>query len=119
MAPGSSSLTAFWAALASSVVSSQSLRQWSRAPLRVLVGAALLHQPADVELEQVAVAVDGQAHAEAELGVVLEEGVRPSRALAVLASAIGDGREGAAVDGGAAGGVGDDHALAVESGRPA
>ena len=58
--------------------------------------------------------VGGEAQTEAELGVVFEEGVGPCGAAAVFIGAIRRGGEVAAVDGGAAGGVGHDEAVAVE-----
>ena len=58
--------------------------------------------------------VQGQAHAQAELGVVLEERVGPGRAAAVVVDRPGRGRQVAAVDRRAAGGVGDDGAVAEE-----
>ena len=58
--------------------------------------------------------VEGEAHAEAELGVVLEEGVRPGRAAPVAVDGVGRRREVAAVDRRAAGGVGDQHPVAEE-----
>lgn len=48
------------------------------------------------------------------LGVVLEEGVAPSRAVAVLIRAVRRGSAGAAPNGRAAGGVGDVHTVAEE-----
>ena len=61
--------------------------------------------------------VDGEAHAEAELGVVFEERVGPGRSAAFVVGAVGRGRQVAAVDGGAAGGVGDHRAVAEELGH--
>ncbi len=61
--------------------------------------------------------VDGQAHAQAEFGVVFEQRVGPGRAAAVLVGAVGRGGQVAAVDGGAAGGVGDHHAVAEQLGQ--
>ena len=60
--------------------------------------------------------VERQAEAEAELGVVLEERVRPGRAAALAVRRPGRGRQVAAVDRGAAGGVGDEHPVAEELG---
>jgi hypothetical protein len=62
-------------------------------------------------------AVGGVAETEAELGVVLEEGVGPRGATAGGVLAVGSGGEVAAVDGGAAGGVGDDEAVAEDLGE--
>ena len=70
----------------------------------------------DRVLEERAVAFHGQAEAHAVFGVVLEEAVAPGRAVAFAAGAVGDRRKGAAVDGRATGGVGDDHAFAEELG---
>ncbi len=69
-------------------------------------------------LLQLGAALGGaQVHAEAELGVVLEQAVRPGRAVAVLVDGVGAGGGAAAVDGGAARGVGDDHAVAEQLGN--
>ena len=59
-------------------------------------------------------AVGGEAHAETELGVVLEERVGPGGTAAGAVLAIGRRRQVAAVDGGTAGGVGNLRAFAVE-----
>ena len=61
------------------------------------VGVFLVHRGAD---------------AEAEFGVVFEQGVVPGRAAALAGLGPWRDRQVAAVDGGAAGGVGDDHAIA-------
>ena len=61
--------------------------------------------------------VDRQPHAEAELGVVLEERVVPGRPAPVARLGVGRGREVAAVDGRAAGGVGDEGPVAEELGE--
>ena len=53
-----------------------------------------------------------QVHAEAELGVVLEQGVGPGGTMALFVDGVGAGGGGAAIDGGAAGGVGNDHSAA-------
>ena len=58
--------------------------------------------------------VDGETHAETKLSVVLKERVRPSDAAAILVEGVGGGGQVAAVDGGAAGGVGDDRAISEE-----
>ena len=55
-------------------------------------------------------------HAQAEFGVVLEEGVLPGRTVAFGVLAERRGREGGAVDRRAARGVGDHHAVAEELG---
>ena len=61
--------------------------------------------------------VNGDAEAEAEFGVVLEERVVPGRAASVLVLGVGRGGQVAAVDGGAAGGVAGDDAVAEELGE--
>ena len=61
--------------------------------------------------------VQAQAQAEAELGVVLEERIGPGGPAAVAVARVGRGRQVAAVDGGAARGVGDDRAVAEELGE--
>ncbi|MBV6467451.1 MAG: hypothetical protein PGMFKBFP_02812 [Anaerolineales bacterium] len=58
--------------------------------------------------------VEREAHPQPELGVVFEERVRPGRAASVRAHRPGSRRQVAAVDGGAARGVGDDGAVAEE-----
>ena len=63
------------------------------------------------------VAVEGQAHAEAELGVVLEEGVGPGRPAPVAVGRVGRRGQVAAVDRGAARGVGDQRPVAEELGE--
>ena len=55
-------------------------------------------------------------HAEAIFRVVFEEGVRPSRSLSLAVLGIWHGRGACAVDGGAAGRIGDHHAVAEETG---
>ena len=82
------------------------------------VGAVgFLDQLADVLRQLGAALVDGQVHAEAELSVVLEQAVRPCGAVAFLVDGVGAGRCGAAIDGGAAGGVGHDHAITEQLGN--
>jgi hypothetical protein len=61
--------------------------------------------------------VHRQAQAQAELGVVFEEGIVPARPPALRVGGVGGGGQIAAVDGGTAGGVGDQHAVAEELGR--
>ncbi len=63
------------------------------------------------------VRVERQAEAEAELGVVLEQRVRPGRAAAVAVGRVGRRRQVAAVDRRAAGGVGDEQPVAEELGQ--
>ena len=58
--------------------------------------------------------IDRQAKAEPELRVVLEKGIRPRRTASVTVLRVGCGRQIATVDRGAAGGVGDEQAVAVE-----
>jgi hypothetical protein len=58
--------------------------------------------------------VDRQAHAQAKLGVVFEQRVRPGRAAAFFVLGPRGGGQVAAVDGGAAGGIGDDGAVAEQ-----
>ena len=78
-----------------------------------VAGEAFLHNA----LHAVAHLASGGGHTEAELGVVLEEGVGPggTEAAAVVA-AVRSGRSRAAVDGGAARGVGHHHLLTEELG---
>ncbi len=71
----------------------------------------------DQLLELAAVGINRQPHPEAVLGVVLEEGVTPGRTLTAAVDAVGHGREGPAVDGGAAGRVGDNHPVPEELGN--
>ena len=61
--------------------------------------------------------VDGQVHAEAELGVVFKQAVCPGGAVTFIVHCIGYRGGGTAVDGAAAGGVGDDHPVAEQLGR--
>jgi hypothetical protein len=65
----------------------------------------------------IALLVEGEADAEAELGVVLEERVGPGRAAASAFVGVGRGGQVAAVDRGAAGGVGDEQPVAEELGE--
>ncbi len=76
----------------------------------------LLQQPFH-QLSQLASAgAQGQVHAVAELRIVFEEGVGPARSMPVLVKGVRAGGGAAAVDGGAARGVGDDHPVAEELG---
>ena len=59
----------------------------------------------------------GEEHAVTELGIVLEEAVGPGGAVAVFVHGVGAGRGAAAVDGGAARGVRDQHPVAEELGN--
>ena len=66
---------------------------------------------------QLGVQVGGQAQPEAELGVVLEQRVRPGRPAACRVLRPRRGRQVAAVDRGAAGGVGDGRPLPEQLGQ--
>ena len=57
-----------------------------------------------------------QSHTETELGVILEQRVLPSRAMALLIYRIRSRRRGAAPNGGTAGSVGDKHSVAKQLG---
>ena len=59
---------------------------------------------------------DAQVHAQAVFGVVFKEGVSPGRALSQFVFAVGHGGCAGAPDGGAAGGVGNHHAITEELG---
>ena len=74
-------------------------------------------QPRQQLLRLLGVLVDRQPEAEAELGVVLEERVRPRRAAPVGVDRVGRRRQVAAVDRRAAGGIGDERAVAEELGE--
>src|ERR1051326_2549513 len=77
-----------------------------------------LHGDAPQQLGgELALLVERKAEAEAELGVVFEERVRPRRAAAVGVLRPRRRRQVAAVDRRAAGGVGDDDAVAEERSR--
>ena len=56
-------------------------------------------------------------HAQTVLGIVLEQGVVPRRAVTVLVLAVRSGGSGVAPNGGAAGGVGNEHAVASDLGH--
>jgi hypothetical protein len=58
--------------------------------------------------------VEGQAHAQAELGIIFEQRVRPGRAAAFIVLRPGCGGQVAAVDGRAAGRIGDHDAVAEQ-----
>mmetsp|Transcript_37349 Transcript_37349/g.76623 ORF Transcript_37349/g.76623 Transcript_37349/m.76623 type:complete len:1132 (-) Transcript_37349:692-4087(-) len=79
----------------------------------LLVLQGLVH----LEHELVTALLEGAAHAKAKLGVVLEEGVGPRGALAARVGRVRERRVGRSPDGGAAGGVGNDEALAKELGE--
>ena len=80
------------------------------------VGADLVRQGAHQVAALIRLLVHRQAQAQAELGVVLEQGVVPGRASPLRVHRVGGGGQVAAVDGGAAGGIGDQHAVAEELG---
>ncbi len=82
-------------------------------PVHQLVAQLALHA-AEHLVAVFHVLVQGEPVAEAELGVVLEEGVAPCRAPAVGVHGVGRGGQVAAVDGGAPRGVGDDGPVAEE-----
>ncbi len=67
-------------------------------------------------LQAVANGVLAQIHAKAELRIVLKQGVCPRGAVALLVHAVRRGGCGTAPDGGAAGGVGNIHPVAVQLG---
>ena len=71
-------------------------------------------QPA---LEILADLLLAQVHAEAVLGVILEQRVRPCGALTLFVHSVGGGGSRAAPDGGASGRVGNEHVVAVELGN--
>jgi len=58
--------------------------------------------------------VEGQAHAQAKLGVVFKQRVGPGRAAAFAVGGPGGGGQVAAIDGGTAGGIGNHHAVAKQ-----
>jgi hypothetical protein len=58
--------------------------------------------------------IDGQAHAQAEFGVVFEQGIGPGRAASGRIGSVGCGRQVSAVDRGASGGVRDERAVAKQ-----
>ena len=71
----------------------------------------------DVDLQLLAVGIDGKAHSKTELGVVLKETVAPRGTLTVaLANGVRGGRERSAVDRGTTCRVGDDHPIATDLG---
>ena len=71
-------------------------------------------QPRQQRLRPGHVLVHRQAHAQAELGVVFEERIGPGRTASVGVGGVGRGRQVAAVDRRAPGGVGDECAVAEE-----
>ncbi len=77
----------------------------------------LLEELLDVGLEGVTSLGGGDGHAEAVLGVILEEGVGPGGTLALLVHGVGVEGSGTTPNGGAAGGVGDDHSLTEQLGQ--
>ena len=74
------------------------------------VGNSLLHPG----LDAVAEFLDAEVHTQAEFGVVLEERVRPCRALALVVGAVRGRRCRARIDRGAARGVGNHHLVAEQ-----
>ena len=72
------------------------------------------HHAREELARRVAVAVESQPHPHAELRVVLEERVRPGRAASLAVGGVGRGREVAAVDRAASGGVGHQDPVAEE-----
>ena len=64
-----------------------------------------------------ALLVHGQAHAQTELGVIFEQRVGPGRSAAISIEGLGRGGQIAAVNGRAAGGIGDNGAVAEELGE--
>ena len=58
--------------------------------------------------------VEAEPDAETELGVVLEQAVAPRRAAALVVGAVRRGRQVAAVDAAASGGVGDQQVIAEQ-----
>ncbi|KAF5044330.1 hypothetical protein DSECCO2_492900 [anaerobic digester metagenome] len=78
----------------------------------------LAFQSLDDQVDQLGLTLGiGHLYAVSELGGVLEQGVAPGRAVPFGVDRVGSGRSGSAPDGGAARGVGDDHALAEELGQ--
>ena len=71
----------------------------------------LVTQLGQQHLGLVNVLVDGKAEAQAELGIVLEQRVVPGRPPPFRVGRVGGGGQVPAVDGGAAGGIGDEHAV--------
>ena len=84
--------------------------------LQALIGVRHRDQLLGQVRQTVADGLLAQIHAQAVLGVVLEQGVGPGGAVAVLVGAIRRGGRGTAPDGGAAGGVGDIHPVTEELG---
>ena len=70
------------------------------------LGVELVGHGLQVTLGQPGLHVGGQPHAQTELGIVLEQRVRPGRSTSVGVLAPGGGRQVAAVDRRAAGGIG-------------
>ena len=58
--------------------------------------------------------VNGQAHAHTELCIIFKQGVRPGRTTTIIARRIRRSRQVPAINGGATGRVGNDHAVAKE-----
>mmetsp|Transcript_62541 Transcript_62541/g.139640 ORF Transcript_62541/g.139640 Transcript_62541/m.139640 type:complete len:468 (+) Transcript_62541:1992-3395(+) len=75
-----------------------------------LVGQSCLHLQGEV----VAPLLEGLAHAETELRVVLEKRIRPRRALALRVDCVGEGRIRTSPNGGATRGIGNDEPFTEE-----
>mmetsp|Transcript_15838 Transcript_15838/g.37381 ORF Transcript_15838/g.37381 Transcript_15838/m.37381 type:complete len:470 (+) Transcript_15838:2359-3768(+) len=75
-----------------------------------LIRQGVLH----LHCEVVAALLEGLAHAEAELGVVFEQGVGPGRTLSLVVRGVREGWVGATPDRGAACGIGNNKSIAEE-----
>ena len=71
----------------------------------------LLHHLFNLSSQALPQLTGGDGNAQAELGVVLEEGVSPGRTAALLVDSVGNSRCAAAPDGGTTSGVGNAHAV--------
>ena len=67
--------------------------------------------------QELASGVNAESHTESKLGIVLKQGVCPTGAFSSTVLCIGRGREGAAIDGGASGRIGNDHPVPEELGH--
>src|SRR5690606_30536946 len=81
-----------------------------------LCGDVLLQQAFHHFRQLASAGSQGQIHAVTELGVVLKQGVGPAWPLPILVEGVGAGGCAAAVDGGAACGVGNNHSVAEQLG---
>ena len=70
----------------------------------------------DEVLGEVLLLVESESHTETELGVIFEEGVRPSGTMTIFVNGPRRGGKVTTVDGGATSCVGDDHAITEELG---